>query len=246
MCTLTIIPRTDGGWRLAFNRDESRTRPAALPPQRCRFGEREALLPIDPASGGTWLAVNDAGLVLALLNVNPPARPRRRIRRSRGTIIPALLGAGSLAEAGELFERLFVADCQPFLLVVAYESALATWRYDGSTLDQTEIDAIHRPMMFTSSGLGDHLVERPRRALFRDLFGDAADWEQQQDLFHQHSWPESPHLSVCMRRADACTVSHTLVEWDDATAWVTYHPSDPDSAARPALGLLHFATASVS
>ena len=245
MCTLTIIPRAESGWRLAFNRDESRARPAALPPRRRQFGGRMALLPTDPASGGTWLAVNDAGLVLALLNVNPPEPPRRHSAATRGLIIPALLGCESLAEVRARLDRLFVIRYAPFHLVAVHDGALATWRYDGALLDQAEPDAIRRPVLFASSGLSDHLVERPRRELFCDLFGPNADWEACQDLFHQHSWPESPHLSVCMRRDDACTVSHMLIEWDDATAWMTYHPAAPDLTAQPALGLLHFATAGV-
>ena len=72
MCTLTILPLGGASTRLAFNRDEQRTRPAALPPQVRQFGGRTALMPVDPVSDGTWLAVNDAGLVLALHNVNPP------------------------------------------------------------------------------------------------------------------------------------------------------------------------------
>src|SRR5436305_3313340 len=49
-----------------------------------------------PASGGTWLAANDAGLALAVLNVNPPERDREALRptRSRGEVIPALLARG--------------------------------------------------------------------------------------------------------------------------------------------------------
>ena len=66
MCTLTIFPLGNGNHRLAFNRDEARSRAAATPPRRGYYGDREALLPIDPAGRGTWIAVNDAGLAMAL------------------------------------------------------------------------------------------------------------------------------------------------------------------------------------
>src|SRR5205085_949351 len=100
MCTLTVVPLPDGTVRLAFNRDERRTRPAGLPPVRRLFGPRQAVLPTDPASGGTWLAVNDAGLALAILNATPERPPATAGgNRSRGAIIPALLGCDSPAAA---------------------------------------------------------------------------------------------------------------------------------------------------
>jgi hypothetical protein len=97
VCTLTVIPQTSGSVRIAFNRDESRTRPAGLPPSLQRIGSRAAVMPTDPLSGGTWLAVNDAGLALAVLNVNPTDRARNAPKplRSRGAVIPAS-GTGSL------------------------------------------------------------------------------------------------------------------------------------------------------
>jgi hypothetical protein len=198
------------------------------------------LYPVDPASGGTWLAVNDAGLVLALLNVNPPALPRRRARCSRGTIIPSLLSCSSLDGVWDRFEGLSLTEYQPFRIVAILEGVVSERHFDGADLFQSEWEPIIEPLMFTSSGLGDHLVEAPRRMLFKQMFTDGADWLQQQDRFHQHSWPESPHLSVCMRRSDARTVSCTTLEWDESGAWMTYHPDAPDLAARPALAMMHF------
>ena len=101
MCTVTILPeslvsavKADAEdplrWRLVCNRDELTTRPAALPPAITRAGSRLAIMPVDPESGGTWIGVNDAGLVCSLLNVyNGSTATRARV--SRGTIIPPLL-----------------------------------------------------------------------------------------------------------------------------------------------------------
>src|SRR5262249_44773985 len=75
MCTLTVLPLEGDRTRLAFNRDELRTRPEALPPQWTHHGSRSAVHPIDPVSNGTWIAANDAGLALALLNVTTSAPP---------------------------------------------------------------------------------------------------------------------------------------------------------------------------
>src|SRR3712207_9571694 len=76
----TLFPYTTlfrSGFRVAFSRDELRVRLAGLPPGVGVFGARRAVHPTDAAAGGTWIAVNDAGLVLFLLNVNLPSpRPR--------------------------------------------------------------------------------------------------------------------------------------------------------------------------
>ena len=93
MCTVTVVPGREA-IRLACNRDELRSRAAALPPQVRQFGPRRALLPVDPTSGGTWVAANDAGLAMTLLNVNPGnGLGTSAARLSRGNIIPALLHA---------------------------------------------------------------------------------------------------------------------------------------------------------
>ena len=92
MCTVTLVPagppdhpdHPGRGWRLACNRDESRKRPAAEPPSSHTFGPRHALMPTDPPSGGTWIAVNSAALAATLLNVNLPDRPIALRPVSRG------------------------------------------------------------------------------------------------------------------------------------------------------------------
>ena len=68
------------------------------------------------------------------------------------------------------------------------------------------------PLLFTSSGLGDHLVEGVRRELFEGFFaGPAEGWRAAQDGFHRHRWEEGRgHLSVNMARPDARTVSFAV------------------------------------
>ena len=53
----------------------------------------------------------------------------------------------------------------------------------------------------------------------------------QQAAFHPHGWPDRPHLSVCMGRQDARTVSHTLVSLSPDQVALRYHPDAPDRPA---------------
>jgi hypothetical protein len=258
VCTLTAVPLGDGRTRLAFNRDEQRARTAALPPQVRRYGQRTAVLPIDPVSDGTWVAVNDAGLVLGLLNATETpdsvchGRPGRMsahtagtavahaARASRGTIIPALLACDTLAEAVRRSRELSAHDYSPFRLVLARSGAIAEVRSDGRQLFIEEPSPLTAPRLFTSSGLSDELVIRPRQRLFEQFFLAGADWAARQDAFHRHAWPDAPHLSVCMSRPDARTVSLTLVEFTASGGVMTYHPDSPDRPAEPSVKRIAF------
>jgi uncharacterized protein with NRDE domain len=229
MCTLSLIA-AQRRIRLAFNRDESPNRSAGLPPSRRRVGAREAVFPIDPVSGGTWLAVNDAGLALAVLNVYASDGHPNPGRRSRGEIIPGLLESDSPTEAVEAFSRRFAPhDFSPFRLVVVNRESLAVLKWNGRHLVLSSRFLGDRPELFTSSGLGDELVEGPRRELFEQLVvASTRDRPQAQDAFHAHRWEGREHVSVNMRRSTARTVSFAVVELDDDAALFTYHPAAPD------------------
>jgi hypothetical protein len=234
MCTLTVIPRPDGGVRAAFNRDESPARAAGLAPVVRRFGARAAALPTDPVSGGTWLGVNDAGLALAVLNVHPavPAAPRLA-QRSRGCVIPSLLEADSPAEALAAAERLDYRLFAPFRLVLIGHGVVADVRWDGRE-PMVCSRLLGGPLLFTSSGLGDEVADGPRRALFDELLASAPDgWAAAQHAFHRHRWPGREHLSVNMNRDAARTVSDAVVDLGPDAATLTYHPDAPDRPSTP-------------
>jgi Transport and Golgi organisation 2 len=236
MCTVTIIP-LGSGIRLACNRDESPLRPPALPPRVVEFGQRRALMPIDPVSGGTWIAANDAGLIVTLLNyyAGPHDRNAPVPKRSRGAIIPGLLDAATLAEAFERTGSIVAGDFADFRLVLADRESVAEVLLDKGTITRAPPARIDGPLLFTSSGLGEAVVGPPRRALFDHFFTKDADWRERQDEYHRHSWPERRHVSVCMRRPDARTVSYTVVEHESNSVRMMYHadaPDQTDSVAR--------------
>lgn len=233
MCTLTVVPLHDGRMRVAFNRDEKPTRPSR-PPAHHQVGSHRAIFPTDEPSGGTWLAVNDAGLVLAVLNVTTPSHPSPQgANRSRGTIIPSLIACDSPAAAFEELERsLRFTDFAPFRLVLVGNGVLVEVRWDGRQSMTTTRLLGGTPLLFTSSGLGDHLVEGIRREVFDELFAAPPErWAAVQDDYHHHRWPDRTHLSVNMERATSRTVSHAVITLDDIEAEFRYHPDAPDRPA---------------
>ncbi len=262
MCTVTVVsprlaavsataeavPASDVLLRLACNRDELRTRPAARPPEVRRFGPRWGLMPVDPVSDGTWVAVNDAGLVATLLNtypgaetpLGPPGRggsakiliapPDNAALRSRGEIIPSLMHADGLDDAARAVERLDLGRYPPFRLVLAVPRAVRHFYSDGRRISADPSARVDRPLMFTSSGLGDEVVEVPRRTAFESVFAGPGDDAARQDAFHRHRFPDRPDLSVCMSRDRAATVSHTVVEVRADAVLLIYFDGPPGAA----------------
>ena len=234
MCTVTLIP-VSGGIRLAANRDESPHRPAALPPRIETIRGRAAVMPIDPLSGGTWIAATDAGLVFTLLNAYPeprdPAAPTPRI--SRGTIIPRLLDSATLDEAYDRLADVRADDYAAFRLVLADRTRCADVCFAPAACERHPPCPIGGPLLFTSSGLGDKIVDPPRRELFDAYFAAGKDWRERQDAYHRHSWPDRRHLSVCMLRPEARTVSFTTVELLEDRVNMDYLADAPDVAGLP-------------
>lgn len=219
MCTVTVIP-LGSGYRLLTNRDESRTRPTALPPAlQTTIGGSRALWPVDAAAGGTWVGVSPTGLGLTLLNLNldpPPAMPTTP--QSRGALIPAIIDAPTAADAIEALPRDVVEHVAPFRLVAVDPTSIIVARWDRSSLGVE-----HRslePVCLASSGLGDHLVQE-RLPLFEEMRAQHGLTPAMQDAYHAHTWPGREAISVMMSREDARTVSTTgvLVSPDGVEMW---------------------------
>ena len=233
MCTVSVItlPRF---LRLVSNRDERRTRPTALPPALNEVGGLRVLAPTDPASQGTWIACSEIGLAIALLNVNLADADARVPPRSRGGIVPGLMHARSLDDVAALAETIDHREYSPFRLVAVHagEEHVLEVAPAAGTVRRLPLAL---PQMFTSSGLGDHQVEGPRRQLFERTVVGGGEWDllDRQDRFHAHRWRDRQAVSVHMSRADAWTVSRTTIEIGDADI-AMFYAAEPDWTPVPA------------
>jgi hypothetical protein len=245
MCTVTAVPRSrlsSPAWtadplllRLVCNRDELRTRAEALPPVVQMVEGRRVVMPLDPESGGTWLAVNENGLVFALLNANLGGRTLAE-GLSRGGVIPRLAGAGSMSEA---LARLLATGAEryrPFRLLVLDASQLVECWVEGGRLRYRRA-YLQGAVMRTSSSLGDAIVQGPRRMLFRRFVRGTSHAAAAQDAFHDHQWAGREDVSVRMQRADALTVSRAVVEVSGSFATMIYRSAQKDVHARVVLPL---------
>lgn len=97
MCLVALFFQSydDAPVVVGANREEAYAR-GGLPP-RLLAGAHRAVGGVDPTAGGTWLGVNERGVLIAITNrpkEAPPARPR-----SRGLLARDLLDCGSAAAA---------------------------------------------------------------------------------------------------------------------------------------------------
>lgn len=220
-----------------MNRDELRSRPPAQPPERRASGVRSWVMPVDPVGGGTWIAASDAGVAMALLNLHDvpwvgEARPLPP--KSRGVIIPRLIVGGDVESAVALGRReLRPSDYQPFRLVATDGARIAVFASDGNALKVAVEDLGSRPRLFTSSGLGDMVVDAPRRGLFASMLESGDPTPSRQDAFHRHSWPDRRDVSVCMERPEARTVSYTTIDVSRVKVVLRYFGDSPDKDPPP-------------
>jgi hypothetical protein len=178
------------------------------------------VFPIDPQSGGTWIGANDQGLVAVLLNRNPRTRRTAARNPSRGGIVPRLLRCGSMDSALREAASVEAEPFEPFRIVLVQSGEVATF----SNVASGARDVLDVPLMFTSSSLGDEVVEAPRRLLFERLVLRASDRAAGQFRFHRHQWARQLDVSVQMHRADAATVSRTTIDVTGLQVRFDYEP----------------------
>jgi hypothetical protein len=235
MCTVTWW-RAEDGFRLFFNRDELRSRKEALPPfvQEASAPDGSAvrfLAPVDGDFGGTWVAVNERGLTLGLLNgYRAPDAVERPDTRSRGLLVRDL---ASCATGREVVRRLRGEDLRRYrsFRLLAIEPGTPALLAEWDLLSvEVRADAEGR-LPLISSSFEETLVGRRRREEYGRSVGEEVTPERLDAYHHSHAGGPSAY-SVCMHRPDALTRSLTSVRVEGREIELVYHPGSPCRASR--------------
>ncbi len=238
MCTVSFIPRRHG-YAMAMNRDENLTRPEGLPPRIQTLGGRRFLSPSDPG-GGTWIAVNEAGVSFAL--VNWYAAPRRVVagRKSRGLVVLRAATLSTIDSVDGMLEACELPRTDPFRLVGFFPETreIVEWRWNLQTLDRQT--AAWEPSQWISSGFDEPAAQIARSRAFNEARRQASagriEWLRR---YHRGHSPGPGPFSVCMHREDAATVSYTEISLSDRHATMRSLPGPPcQKAGGPFLRLL--------
>jgi len=202
MCTVTWL-HEEGGYHLFCNRDEKLTRKPAFPP---RLGVRDSvryLAPIDGDFGGTWIATNEFGVSLCLLNGT--AGPRPGVVRSRGLLLLDLVSSRSLEEEVNSLEAADLTLYASFTLAaLSPGEAAKVIEWDGSrSIVRSQPEPCY---MLTSSSFETDAVKKARAEEFARLVGESRSATRLQE-FHRSHAPSRSAYSPCMHRPDAETAS---------------------------------------
>jgi hypothetical protein len=119
MCTVVLLRRPGSRWPLllAANRDELRSRPWR-PPGRHWPDRPDVVAGLDEEAGGSWLGINDHGVVAAVLNRVGSLGPATG-KRTRGELVLEALDHADAAAAAAALADLDPTAYRPFNLVVA-------------------------------------------------------------------------------------------------------------------------------
>jgi len=226
MCTVTFIARQKG-YCLGMNRDEKLMRKKGLPPKLRVLDGVKVLCPSEPG-GGTWIALNDSGTCLALINWYSVTKRVERNSISRGEVVKTVSAADSPDVVHSRLEDLPLKRINPFRLIGIFPASdeVAEWRWDLQRL--TRMKHVWHTQQWASSGFDEPTAQRERGKTYQSALHQASagrlDWLRR---LHRSHGPEAGPFSTCMHRADAATVSYTEVTVSPRSAMMHYHAGTP-------------------
>ena len=230
MCTVSFIARRRG-YLLGMNRDEQLTRAKGLPPAQREVNGMKILGPSEPG-GGMWIALNEAGATLALINWYSITAHVQRKPLSRGEIVSSTSFASAPSKVEGTLNRLSLRRINPFRLIGIFPATkeVVEWRWNLKQLVRR--NCTWTTHQWISSGFDEPKAQRVRSRTFRlaiqqATFGRAA-WLRR---LHGSHAPECGPFSTCMHRIDAATVSYTEITVGRSRGEMLYHLGAPCLAA---------------
>jgi uncharacterized protein with NRDE domain len=229
MCLLAVFFRVLPGAPvlLAANREESLSRPTS-PPAR-QAGQPPVICGLDLVAGGTWLGVNQHGLVVAVTN-RPLPKPAGT-PPSRGILCRRLLSLRTADDAAEECARQFETGGYAGANFVCLDSASG---YIVSNSGQVVTGALSPGShVLTNGELNDEADARialVRRLLSAETFSSVAEFlELAQRVCRRGPDPQTG-TSIVLRSQFYGTVSSTLLGLTDdpRQAVYRYAPGAPD------------------
>lgn len=204
------------------NRDESLTRPSAVPLQLWSspwiYGGQDLL------AGGTWLGINAHGILVAILNRHT-ARPLDPLRRSRGLLCLDALKHASVLKAVNFVTSQPAQHYNPFNLLIADQTA-AYVIYAQTQIVETQrlTPGFH---LLTNYNLNDPHCPRTARSFksFSQIIPDGQGqsppttsqiFAQLHPLLASHAPDPDPRASVCIHLDGYGTCSSTMLAYSSS------------------------------
>jgi hypothetical protein len=200
MCSIILLRRPRHRWPMLIgaNRDEMLDRPWQAPARH--WPEHPGVTAgRDALGGGTWLGMNQAGVMVAVLNRTGSLGPAPG-KRSRGDLPLTTLEAGTAREAAGIAGRLDAAAYRPFNMVAA--DAEGGFFIRGLGAGRPDVIPL-RPGVTMITAHDPNDVSAPRIARYLPQFEaaappdpDAGDWSAWRNLLADRSGPAGTSLNV--------------------------------------------------
>lgn len=227
MCTLTWLKDREG-LRIYFNRDEKRTRLPAAPPRISVINGIRVLAPVDGNAGGTWLAVNEHGVAVAILNYYEAEADGAHSNgnyESRGHLVLRLASQPEASAAIDALRSLPHDAYRPFIVAIFsinHEGMMARW--DGRRCTEIGLDSISLPVTTSSYRTNDVLASRTEQ--YHAMLAGRPVSDDLLAAFHKSRSGKGGPFSVTMTRPDACTVCFNAVMIGDKMISFFYEDRD--------------------
>ena len=215
----------EDGYELFFNRDERLSRRRALLPTVQRGDAVDYISPTDSDAGGTWIAANQYGVTVCLLNhyqFEQIETYKKWI--SRGEMVRSFSNTTDMVSAERNFNTLDLGDYRAFRMFMVDrhgDSRLFVWDGHSARIERN----VSTPK--SSSSVDSKNVKAKRKKLFADL--NLIDSKQAADYINYHAshLPSRSKDSVCMHREDAKTVSLSHVNVTSSGVYFSYADGSP-------------------
>ncbi|MDB4835062.1 NRDE family protein [Cyclobacteriaceae bacterium] len=217
MCTVTFLPKKRG-FILTSNRDEDIKRASeVIFPNSFEFDEDIIVFPKDPRGGGSWIAADNKGKAVCLLNGGFEKHERKdSYRKSRGLVVIDAFGYDNTKSFASNYD---FTGIEPFTLVVCeYEKGQTSLHqivWDEKKVHYSKLDN-KKPHIWSSSTLYTPEVRGQREAWFVDFLRRGDFSIHGIKKFHQFGGEGDNANNLVMKRGDILsTVSITAIEIDD-------------------------------
>ncbi len=243
MCTLALFFHETEDFPLivAANRDEFFTRPSA-PPQLLSSNPK-VLGGKDLLAGGTWLGINEDGMLAGVLNRKLEEKEERADKRSRGLLCLDVLAAGNPPAARALLRQENGDRYRPFNLLFANREEAYVAYNESQRISCRRLN--HGLYVFGNHAVYEsHSVKASRaywlfsqlKDRFRKSRTDPLEWIPDLKAVLSDHGPainsDNPKDAICVHSPSYGTVSSTLIFYRVAgRRFCTFHTDGPPCRA---------------
>lgn len=210
-----------------FNRDEQKARAAAIAPSCLQLENTTVLMPLDPVGGGSWIATNEYGLTVALLNNYAVAPNPDKNYTSRGQLVRKLSAYTTRLDAEAALATLVENTSYAAFSLLIWDRNDATeslYQWNEKDLKCLEI----KQSFFTSSSWNTEEVQAYRTESY---FAHLKSTEPDMKTFMKTVPDDYEKWSVYMERELTQTVSISQISITENKTHFSYYDrlADQDS-----------------